>query len=530
MSATPASAPRSSGRSVWLLASAAVVLAAMLYCSRFDISPLYLTKDEVSYGVQSHAIATTGRDINGRRFPMFFEEVGYSIGRDPLYIYASALLLKVRPLDATTLRLPTSFAAAISIGLIVLIAYEMFGSAWLAAVAGVLLAVTPVFFIRSRAALSVILPVPFQLVWLLCLLRYARDGRLRYMVVASASLGLGVYSYLSMMFFGPIHLLFSLIEIARQRQWRHAVIAVATFAGLLLPLLMWQALHPSHFNDIASSYQFYPSNLTPLQGIKDVLAWPNLSLRADNYWRAFNPSRLFFDGESSLIDSTRTAGLFPLAYVLLLPLGIYDFLQRQPTVPRIATLSVFLIGPIAGVLTADQTIGRYLILAPLAALLATGAIDRLWRSGWLVFRGLAALSVVMSVLLFAGFYNYYMGDWRISSAFYLGNNLKGAMEQVLAMPAEAAPEQIYLAETIPNARVFWDFYRRAANRQDLVGRDRRLQLSDTDWRETQARAVAIVPGGSDPAAAALTAADWSVTAEIHEFFGGAPTFVVLSRR
>jgi 4-amino-4-deoxy-L-arabinose transferase-like glycosyltransferase len=530
MTATPVSAPlRPSGRRVLQLASVAAVLAASLYCSRLDVSPLYLTKDEVSYGIQSHAIATTGRDINGRRFPVFFEEIGFSIGRDPLYIYGTALLLQFLPLDAPTLRLVPALAAAVSVGLVVLIAYEVFGSAWLAGVAGVLLAVTPVFFIRSRAALSVILPVPFQLCWLLFLLRYARDGRLRHIAMATTALGLGLYSYLSMMFFAPVHMLFSLAEIARQKQWRHAAIALAIFAALMLPIITWQLMHPSHFNDLASTYRIYPAELTPLQGVKDVLAWSNLSLRADRYWNAFNPSRLFFAGESSLVDSTRTAGLFPVVYLLLLPIGVYDLLRRPFSIPLLATLGLIVIAPATSVFAVDDTVARYLVVVPLAALLATGAIDRLWRSGWITLRAAAVAAMLVSVVLFAGFYQHYMGDWRINSAPYLGLNLQGAIARVMTTPVEAAPQRVYLSENIPYASVFWEFYGRALNRPDLIGRASRLRLGDSDWRETPGPAVAIVPGGADPSTAALTAAGWRVTAEIHEFYGGPPTFIILSR-
>lgn len=527
--AAPAAPRRAQRRAVLLLAVSATLLSASVYCSYLDVAPLYLTKDEVSYGIQSHAVATTGRDINGRLFPLYFEEPGFTVGRDPLYIYASALVLQFRPLTAAALRVPTTVAASIAIGLVVLVAYEMYGSLTLAALAGLLAVVTPVFFIRSRAALAVILPVPFQLMWLLFLLRYSRDGRLRHMLLAVAALAAGMYCYLSMLFFAPLHLLFSLAEVSRQRRVLHAVAAVALFGALLLPIAWWQLEHPGHINELASTYRVYPAGLTPLQGVKDVMSWSSLSRRSDIYWNAFNPSRLFFSGESSLIDSTRSAGLFPLVYLVLLPLGCYDWVRRPVSVPRLAVLSVFLLGPVPGALVGEETIARYLIIVPLAALLAVGAIDRLWKSGWLVCRAGAAGAVVLSVFLFYGFYHDYFGEWRVSSALYLGGNLKGAMEQVLSVPPAAAPDVIYLSERIPYVPVYWEFYRRAHNRADLVGRERGLRLQDDDWRVAPGRAMAIVPGGDDPSADTLRAAGWSVVAEIHEFYGGPPSFFVLVR-
>lgn len=512
-----------------VVAVAAAVLTAAVYCSGLDDAPIYLTKDEANYGIQAHALATTGRDANGRWLPLYFQEPGFSIGRDPIYIYATALVLKFRPLTPGALRVVTTLSAAISVGLVVLVAYELYGSAMLAAVAGLLLAVTPVLFIRSRAALAVILPLPFQLIWLLCLVRYARDGRLRHVIIATAALGVGVYSYMSMLFFAPLHLLFSFIEIARQRQFRHAAIAIALFAVCLLPLATWQLTHPGRANDIVDSYRVYPAGLTPLQGLKDVLSWSSLALRSDIYWSAFNPSKLFFSGESSLVDSTRTAGIYPVIYLLLLPLGVYAYLSGPMTVARAAILLTIMIAPVPGVLVGSDTIGRYLVVAPLAALVAAGAIEWLWRSGLMAARVTAIAALMASVGLFAGFVNYYRSDWRIDSAVYFGGNLKGAMEVVLTAPPATAPSIVFLSEAIPYASVYWEFYRRAHDRSDLSGRERGLRLTDPYWRDMPGRAVAIIPAADGPAMETMTAAGWSVMSRVSEFYGGPPTFVVLAR-
>lgn len=519
---------RAWNRSVVLVALAATALTAIVYGGGLAHSPLYLTKDEVSYAIQSDAIANTGHDVNGNRLPLFFQEPGFDIGRDPIYIYATAALLQVQPLNARTLRLPTVVAGALAVGLVVLVAYEMYGSLTLAMLAGVLLAVTPVFFIRSRAALAVILPVPFQLLWLLFLLRYSRSGRLHQLLIGVGALGVGMYSYLAMLLFAPVHLLFSLAQAVLCRRWRHAVMAVALFAVLLMPLAVWQRQHPGRVDEMTSSYRVYPAGLTPLQGLKDVLSWSSLAVRSDLYWNAFNPSRLFFSGESSLVDSTRTAGLYPAVYLFLLPLGLYDFVRRPITVVRLAALSMFLIGPIPGALVGRETISRYLIVSPLAALLAVGGLQRLWRTRWPAVRVTVPASVLTSIVMFGGFYSDYMGGWRIRSAMYLGGNLQGAMERVLTMPS-GSPDLVFLSERIPYVNVFWEYYRRAHHRDDLIGRDRGLRLQDGGWRQPGGRAVAIVPGGDDTSASEMKAAGWSVVAEIYEFYGGRPSFVVLSR-
>ena len=512
-----------------LVAIGVAAITAGAYCRGLDAAPIYLTKDEASFAIQSHALATTGRDINGKRYPLFFQEPGFSVGRDPIYIYATALVLQFREMDEAALRVPTTIAAVLSVLLTVLIAKELFGGHALPALAGVLLMVTPAFFIRSRAALSVILPVPFQLLWLLCLLRYARTGRARELVAATLALGLGVYTYLSMVFFAPVHMAVTLYELGRRRRWSHAAIIVALFAVAMIPLLWWQVTHPGRATEIAASYRMYQPGLTPSEGIRGLLTWESVVTRTAVYWGAFNPSRLFFSGESSLVDSTRLAGIFPLAYLLLLPIGLYHFIAERRSIAAIAVLVTLIVAPVPGALIGEDTIGRYLIVCPLGALVATAGVKRLWTMGRLLPRALAVVAVLSTVVLFRGFYVDYMTDWRARSAMYLGGNLKGAMQHVLQEPLDRAPGLVYLSNRIPYVDIYWEFYRRAAGRDDLSNRVRGLVTTEDDWRTAPSGAVAIVPGGDDPSSSLLTGAGWRIVATITEFYDGEPSFFVLER-
>ena len=54
------------------LALALVVLSAgALYFWRLSSAPVYLGGEEARFGIHAHAIATTGRDLNGRFLPLF---------------------------------------------------------------------------------------------------------------------------------------------------------------------------------------------------------------------------------------------------------------------------------------------------------------------------------------------------------------------------------------------------------------------------------------------------------------------------
>ena len=89
------------------LAQAALVaaLAATLYSFGLALSPPHLTHDEIKFALQAKSIADTGRDINGRLLPLYFQEPGFSVGRDPLCIYVMAAVLRVLPTTFTSLNL-----------------------------------------------------------------------------------------------------------------------------------------------------------------------------------------------------------------------------------------------------------------------------------------------------------------------------------------------------------------------------------------------------------------------------------------
>jgi hypothetical protein len=78
---------------IYVLAIAA--MTAAIYVPRLDFAPIYLANDEPRFALQARAIATTGRDLNGKFMPLYFTEVGFSAGRDPIIIYLTDALLEL---------------------------------------------------------------------------------------------------------------------------------------------------------------------------------------------------------------------------------------------------------------------------------------------------------------------------------------------------------------------------------------------------------------------------------------------------
>ena len=72
-------------------------LTCVVYGLFLQRVPPYLSHDEIVFSLNAHSIATTGRDANGRLFPLFFE-INSQFWATPVVIYTTAVMLKVAQL------------------------------------------------------------------------------------------------------------------------------------------------------------------------------------------------------------------------------------------------------------------------------------------------------------------------------------------------------------------------------------------------------------------------------------------------
>ena len=500
----------------WIWIGVLLIAAVVLYARRLGDAPVYMSPDEVIIAVDAHSVATTGRDVHGTYMPLYFkiqmrgeERSGWFM---PVIFYAIALTLKVLPLSEMSARLPSVVAGISDIILIFFIVRRMFKCDWLAVAAAGMLALTPAHFILSRYALDYLYPLPFLLGWLLCVLAYLENGRLRTLFAATVLLGLGFYSYIAAVVLAPIYLLFTaaLLFDARKPARDYAVAA----AGFALPLLMlvpWLIVHPTAFADTAGRYELYNTgNMDALQGLRSFLSYNNLEQRAGIYWSFLNPSFLFFTGDAQMPFSTRSVGVFLMPAAILMIAGMC-FAVRRPTPARLVALAGFFCAPIAAVLVPENSeIIRAAAMLPFGVLLAAMGIEALWQwgridrvrivlmplgvavllggvayGGWslaahhhltsstepLIAAGAAlcviafasdAISItkIAAVLLlfampvqFAGFSRDYFGDYRRRTSNWLGGNLRGAAIELMDREKRNHAPYIYFAQIRSTAGV-----------------------------------------------------------------------------
>lgn len=432
------------------------VASGLLYVTRLGEVPVYFIQDEVQWALQSHAVATTGRDLSGRVLPLYFTEPGFPPGRDPVLIYFTALGLQLLPFSDAGVRAPTAMIAVLNIVLTFLVARRLFQSTVMGLVAAGLLLLTPIHFIRGRLLLSPLYSIPFILAWLWSFARFEEERTPRRLVMAAVCLGLGTYSYLGAVVMMPIYLAVTLAAGYRRLGKAAAMKAAAAFGATLVPMALWYVTHPERNAQIVSAYQL------------DAGAEPLLTRWLRLYWSFFDPSFLFVSGDPSLVNSTREAGFFPMAFAILLPIGIVAALRSRQPLPLAVTIG-FVTAPLVAMMSGAIEMNRLMFAIPFGVLVAACGVASLLRARPLAIRIAAVVLLISVPWQFAGFYAGYFGGYRLTAAPWQAGNSREALRALMAR-ASTTTGPIYISQEISHVHRFWRFYAITDGRMDMIDR------------------------------------------------------------
>lgn len=416
------------------------VAIGFVYFDRLGASDAYLSIEEVQHARQVESLAASGRSITGQFLPLYFSEPGFPAGRDPLWIYAGAAVIKAAAFSEALVRAPSTVAGLAAVALMYLIAARIFRSRAVGAVAALLLAFTPAHFFQSRIATSQIAPVLCVLVWLLFLARYFDGGRRRDLCVAAAALGVGLYTYLPAVFMMPAFFACTLLALTRAGDGRgqtparrvDLLAAVATFAVALAPLAWWHLPHSERYAQLLDYYSGHGYNtarpaLTTLPGVLS---------RADLWWNAFNPGLLFFSGDANIRFSTRGVGHFLIPVGVLAGIAVARRFRGFDPRMRVVVTAALLAAPLPAMLAADFEIKRWLTIVPFAILAAACGFHemRRWPRRWFV--PASALLAAIATVQFVAFAKDYHGEYRVRSIPWFGGNIRAAVASVLATASD----------------------------------------------------------------------------------------------
>jgi 4-amino-4-deoxy-L-arabinose transferase-like glycosyltransferase len=509
------------------LAQAALVAAVtgVLFAQGLEVSPPHLTHDEIKFALQAKSVADTGRDINGRLLPLYFVEPGFSVGRDPLCIYVTAGVLRAFPLAEWSMRLATVIVAAVSVGLLYLLAAAAFSSRLVALIVAGIMALSPTFFIHGRLALSVIYPVPFTILWLILLRRYLARPSGFQAIALGVTLGAGVYSYLAAAIMMPLYMAVTGAVLIRRGDRAGLTRAVIAFAVMLVPLALWQAVEPERYANIVSAYRLFDSQ----PGIEPPPVQTDergaVSRRVDTFWAALDPGSMFFTGESSLQISTREVGSVLTPVAVLLVLGLFALRHRTDVVPNWVWLFGLLTAPLPAVIMADVEIRRWLNVLPFIAFIAGIGAEQLLR-GTKLQRATLALLAALAVAQFGLFTRDYFGPYRERSSPWFGGNIRAALTAVIGDAHGDKPSIVYISREIPWVEAYWRFYLLVAAQPDLLARTEYVRVQPDDVPLAQPGAVLVSHAPSDVQVTALRSAGWQ---DIHVVpdIDGSPSLAIV---
>jgi len=505
------------------VALTALVLAVVTLAvcgSLLAYSPIYLCHDEVVYALNAYSIATTLHDVKGSLLPMYFHIVG-NFWATPIHIYVMALFIKMFGVSERIIRTPSSVVGALNVVLTYIVARRPFPREWLAVAAAAFLALTPAHFIHSRLATDHIYVLPFILGWMLGVVDFLDRRRLWTLFAATTLLGVCVYTYIASVILMPVYcgVTLILLYLSGERTLRPYVVCVGGFLWPLLPLVPWLLLHPTQYADQMRMYGFLDAPGAGAQeGVSRLLSPAALTGRVNAYYNVFNPSFLFFSGDASLINATRQAGVFLLAFAALLPLGVYALLV-QPKSPRrsLLLLGLFL-APVAGALVAEVKVNRVLVMLPFAALIATSGLA--WaaeRRSW-IWKLVAVVLIVAAPLQFISFYSNYVGDYRMRSSYWFESNIRGGVEEVMRRNPAGSPRRVYLSTDIQWIDWYFPLYLAKDGRQDLRDHAVYLDPKTLDLRTVPAGSTLLARIGSG-ASAPLSSAAWTNVRPVPEIDG-----------
>lgn len=499
-----------------LIAAAIVLGGILLYTRSLGDVPPYLIHDEAQGALQAHAIATTGRDLTGRWFPMYFTEPEFPPGRDPALIYVTALGLKALPFTEAGVRTPTALVAVLDLVLMFFAARAIFNNTWAAVLAAAMLALTPIHFIRGRLLLSPLYSIPFVLAWLWSLGRFQQAPSSRRFIAACVWLALGMYSYLAAVVMMPIYLLMTIAVAARTLRWRSATIAVATFVVCLLPMAAWYVTHPERNAQIVSAYQLSGSGGGSWVGAVAAAIGKYLSL----YWVFFDPAYFFVSGDASMINSTRTAGLFPVAFAVLLPIGLIALVRRAQPIGWVLVAG-FLAAPLISVISGAIEMNRVMFAIPFAVLVATAGVIAFVDTRSLLPKVLAGVLVLSIAWQFAAFHRSYMGTaYRLSAAPWFSGNVREALRELIA---RSGGGDVYVSREIDWVHRMWRFYAIEAGRLDLIARTTYFSEPPTT---AAPGSTLICPAGSAMCAALADSGAWRKVVTVPSI-DGSHSYVIL---
>ncbi len=448
--------PRVSRRS-WLLLTLILLIGLELRVYRLDEVPAGIYCDEAALGYNAYAIGEAGIDENGVSWPLFVRSFGGY--KNPVYIYAAMLPVKLFGLSEFSLRLTSAIFGVLTLLGLFWLGTELWGTR-AGLIAAALLCITPWHLHFSRIAFELISFPCLFVFGFAFLVRAVRRGGLNW-VGAGAMFGLALYSYAIALLVVPSFLLVFLLLFFRPI-WRMKgsfVWGFLLFLFLCLPVANFRIAEPT-------STQYF-------QGTTWIQSESDLEDKAATLWRhyqSFFSYRFLFESGDPLIR--HSAPGHGELHKTLLPFALTGliFLLLPPTRFNLLLLLWVALYPLgASLMNEIPSATRAFIGSPLAPLLAAFSFHRF---GDLLSRSKPALlKTALPLLLFlvatlglvyetVRYLQIYYGPFQQASARGYGGFQFGYRDVIQYMEdhRDSHSQRLLTASMVNQPWIFVNFY------------------------------------------------------------------------
>lgn len=390
----------------------AAILLLFISTRLYKISdiPSSVYWDEASIGYNAYSIIQTGKDEWGKFFPLNFQAFGeYKL---PIYIYSTALSVKLFGLNEFAVRIPAVFFSFWVVLLGFLLAEKLTKDYKVGLLTAFFIVISQWFFIISRTGFEATAGLMFFVSGIYFLIMALEEKKIL-ILISSISFILTMYSYNSFLIITPVTVLilvafyFKELFFFVQSNLIISIICLIIFVvggfGTINSVLLGQS---ARLDDVGI---FIAYNQKKYQ---------TLMIVASNYLSHFNPNFLFFRGDGNGRSQQPEFGLINLIYLPLLILGIIYILQKRKK-EYILILFLLLIAPIPASITRESPHA----LRSIAAVPFIAFISALGVLKWTLFikkkytySVLVGLSFIVFLFYFQNFISNYtkktVNDWQ----------------------------------------------------------------------------------------------------------------------
>lgn len=340
--------------------------------------PNGLTVDEADMGYNAYSVLKTGKDVYGRKLPIFFQSLDdYKPG---FAIYSSIPAIKIFGLSDFSVRFMAAILGVITPLLIFAFLKILYPqNKFLPYIGFILMVFAPWNIEISRATLMYIELIFFILLSLIFFLLGLKNKL--FLIVSAAFLSFTLYIYYAAVFYVPVIILILFLIYFKEllRFKKFLFIVVITLIVIALPAVSHYmgAGTKSRFNaisiftpDIALSAPLKEASYDKNTGLNLFLPLHNrriiyLSDFLGNYFNYYNLSYLFVNSSGTRYFYVNYVGLF---YLVEVPFFLYGLLQlfKSKNKANLLILALLFIGPVPAAITLGAAFphrGIVLILA-----------------------------------------------------------------------------------------------------------------------------------------------------------------------